>query len=133
MRTIAVAYIASALAFLAADMLWLGVVARDLYRTQMGDLLAPNPNLAAAAAFYALYIAGVVYFAIWPALASGSWTAALVSGAIFGLIAYGAYDLTNLAVLRGFPAGLAIIDMAWGAVLTATAATAGFFAARAFG
>lgn len=133
MRTIIVAYLASAVAFLAADMLWLGVVARDLYRAQMGDLLAPNPNLAAAAAFYGLYIAGVLYFAVWPALASGSWTAALVSGAILGLLAYGTYDLTGLAVLRGFPATLAVIDMAWGAALTAAAATAGYFAARAFG
>lgn len=126
-----VAYAAAAVAFLAADAIWLGFVARDFYRGQLGDLMSPNPNLTAAAAFYALYVVGVVYFAVQPALAGNSWTTALVSGALLGLVAYGTYDLTNLAVMRGFPATMAIVDMAWGAVLTATAATVAFFAARA--
>lgn len=133
MKTWIVAYVAVAVAFLAADALWLGVVARDFYRTQLGDLMSPNPNLAAAAAFYALYVAGVLYFAVQPALAAGQWTTALISGALLGLVAYGTYDLTNLAVTRGFPTQMALVDMAWGAVLTAFAATVGFFAARAVG
>lgn len=133
MKTILIAYVAVAAAFLAGDALWLGVVAKDFYRTQMGDLMSPNPNIAAAAAFYVLYVAGVVYFAVWPALASGSWTTALISGALLGLVAYGTYDLTSLAVIRGFTPPLAFVDMAWGALLTAAAATAGYFAARAWG
>ena len=133
MKTWIIAYAAAAAAFLALDAVWLGFVARDFYRTQMGDLMSPNPNLVAAAAFYALYVVGVVWFAIAPALASGSWTTALVSGLLFGLIAYATYDLTNLAGGRGFPTTLALVDMAWGAALTAAAATAGFWAARAFG
>lgn len=133
MKTYLIAYAAAGLAFLVADALWLGVIARDFYRGQLGDLMSPNPNLVAAAAFYALYLVGVVYFAIAPALNAGSWTTALLSGALLGLVAYGTYDLTNLAVTRGFPATMAIVDMGWGAVLTGVAATAGYFAARAFG
>lgn len=133
MKTWIVAYAAAAAAFLALDALWLGLIARDFYRGQLGDLMSPNPNMAAAAAFYALYVAGVVWFAIAPALGSGSWTTALLNGAVLGLVAYGTYDLTNLAVTRGFPAPLAVVDMVWGAALTAVAATAGYFAARAVG
>lgn len=133
MKTILIAYAAVAAAFLVGDALWLGVVAKDFYRTQMGDLMSPNPNIGAAAAFYVLYVAGVVYFAVWPALTSGSWATALISGALLGLVAYGTYDLTSLAVTRGFTAPLAFVDMAWGALLTAAAATAGYFAARAWG
>ncbi|MFC3692110.1 DUF2177 family protein [Chenggangzhangella methanolivorans] len=133
MKIYLVAYAAAAAAFLAADAIWLGFVAREFYRVQLGELMAPDPNLVAAAAFYLLYVVGVVYFAISPALASGQWTTALVSGALFGLVAYGTYDLTNLAVTRGFPMTMAIVDMTWGAILTAFAATVGFFAAKAFG
>ncbi len=133
MRTYVVAYLAAGALFLACDMLWLGLIARDWYRTQMGDLLSPNPSLAAATAFYLLYLVGVVYFAVAPALSSGQWTTALLTGALFGLIAYATYDLTSLAVTRGYPMPLALVDMTWGAVLTAASATAGFFAARAFG
>lgn len=128
-----IAYAAAAVAFLAADALWLGFIARDFYRSQLGELMSPNPNLVAAAAFYALYVVGVVYFAVQPALAAGSWTTALVSGALLGLVAYGTYDLTNLAVTRGFPTAMALVDMAWGAVLTAISATVAYAAARTFG
>jgi uncharacterized membrane protein len=133
MKIYLVAYAVAAAAFLVADAIWLGFVARDFYRTQLGELMSPDPNLYAAAAFYALYVVGVVYFAIAPGLSAGSWATAALSGALFGLIAYGTYDLTNLAVTKGFPATMAIVDMAWGAALTAFAASAGFFAARAFG
>lgn len=130
-KTILAAYAAAAVAFLVCDALWLGVVARDFYRGQLGGLMSPDPNLVAAACFYALYVAGIVYFAIWPALAAGVWTTALLNGALFGLIAYATYDLTNLAVMRGFPMTMALVDMCWGAALTAAAATVGYLAARA--
>jgi uncharacterized membrane protein len=131
MRTYLIAYAATLVVFLAADALWLGFVARDFYREQLGALMSPNPNLAVAAGFYALYVVGVVYFAVAPALNAGGWTTALVSGALFGLIAYATYDLTNLAVTKGFPATLALVDMAWGAALTATSAVAGYLITRA--
>ncbi|WP_020178045.1 DUF2177 family protein [Methylopila sp. M107] len=131
MKAYLIGYAATAAAFLVGDAIWLGVVAREFYRGQLGDLMAPNPNVWAAAAFYLIYVAGVVYFVVQPALASGSWATALVSGALFGFVAYATYDLTNLAVTRGFPAPMAFVDMAWGAALTACAGTLGYLAARA--
>lgn len=129
----AVAYIAAALVFLALDLTWLGVVARDYYRREMGDLLADPMRLAPAIAFYALYLVGVVYFAVQPALASGRWIDALVPGLLFGLVAYATYDLTAMAVVRGWPVGLSLVDMAWGAALTASASVAAAAAALRFG
>jgi uncharacterized membrane protein len=133
MKTWIVAYVTTAAVFAALDAVWLGYVAREFYRAQMGALLAPQPSMIAAVAFYALYVVGIVYFAVGPALATGSWATALVSGALLGLVAYGTWDLTNLAVVRDWPVALSLVDMAWGACLTAVAATAGFFVTRALG
>lgn len=127
-----IAYLSTAAVFLVGDFVWLGFVARSFYRDQLGELMAPQPNWTAAVAFYLLYLVGVVYFAIAPALSSGLWTTALMGGLLFGLIAYGTYDLTNLATVRGWPAALSVVDMGWGAVLTGAAATVGFLAVRAF-
>lgn len=123
------AYIASAVTFLALDALWLGVVAQKMYQREFGPLLLEKPNMAAAAIFYALYIFGVVFFAVKPALEAGSWTRALLYGAIFGLIAYATYDLTNLATLKGFPLKVVVPDLAWGAFVSAAAALVGYAAA----
>lgn len=123
------AYVASAVTFLALDALWLGVVAQKMYQREFGPLLLEKPNMAAAAIFYALYIFGVVFFAVKPALEAGSWTRALLYGAIFGLIAYATYDLTNLATLKGFPMKVVAPDLAWGAFVSAAAALAGYAAA----
>lgn len=131
MKTNLIAYGFTAVVFLILDGIWLGLVARNFYRSQMGDLMAPDPSIAAATAFYLVFVFGLVWFAVSPALASGSWTTALVNGALLGLVAYATYDLTNLAVVRGFPPMLAFADLAWGAVLSGAAATAGFFATRA--
>lgn len=128
----AVAYGATALVFFVIDMLWLGFVAKALYRDRLGSLLLDQPNLLVAGAFYLLYIAGIVFLCIHPALQNGSWRSACLNGAVLGLVAYGAYDLTNLATLRDWPAGLSAIDMAWGLCLTAVSATAGYAAARQF-
>ena len=119
------AYLASAIVFLLMDMVWLGVVSKDLYREQMGTLLAQPFNIAAAVAFYALFVAGVVIFAVQPAVTDGSIARALMLGALFGFFTYMTYDLTALAVIKDFPAKLALIDIAWGSVVTAIAAAAG--------
>lgn len=120
-----IAYAAAGLVFLALDAIWLGVIAKDLYRAQIGHLLAPSFRVGPAAVFYLTYLAGVIYFAAAPAIAGGRWQDALLPAAILGFIAYGAYDFTNWAVMRDWPAGLTFIDVAWGAVLTAVAAAAG--------
>lgn len=124
-----VAYAVVLVAFLAIDFVWLGYVAREFYKSQMGDLLAPQPLLTPAAAFYLLYAAGLVFFAVAPGLREQSWRVALLNGAALGLIAYATYDLTNLAVVRGWPAMLSVVDLAWGACLSAAAAAIGYFAA----
>jgi uncharacterized membrane protein len=127
------AYIASAVTFLALDALWLGVVAQKMYQREFGPLLLEKPNMAAAAVFYALYLVGIVFFAVKPALEAGSWSRALIHGALFGLIAYATYDLTNLATLKGFPFKVVIPDLAWGAFVTSAAAIAGYAAASRVG
>lgn len=129
---IIIAYFAAALVFFALDMAWLAGVAKNFYFSQLGDLVRPKPDFLVAGIFYVGYIAGVVYFAIAPALAAGSFGKALINGALIGLLAYGTYDATNLATLRGYPAILAIVDTAWGTFLTATAASVGYLAASKF-
>ena len=116
------AYAVMALTFLAIDIVWLGYVARSLYKEHLGPLMVENIDLGAATGFYLLYVLGVVVFVVMPALQSGGWQRAVMMGALFGLVAYATFDLTNLAVMKGYPATIAFIDMAWGAVLTATSA-----------
>lgn len=117
-------YLLAMAVFLALDLVWLGVVAQDLYDRQLGDLLAEQPNVAAAFVFYALFVAGLLFFVVRPALEAGSGRDALVRGAAFGLVTYATWDLTSLAVIEGFPVTIALVDMAWGAVLAATVSTA---------
>ena len=104
---------------IAIDLVWLLVIAKNLYRDQMGDLMASEPKLIAGLAFYLFYALGVCIFVIIPALSRQSWIYALQYGALFGLFCYMTYDLTNLAVIRNFPTQLALIDIAWGSFVTA--------------
>lgn len=127
-----VAYVSTAVVFLGLDFLWLGFVARSLYRDWIGPLMRDEINMAAAGAFYLVYVVGLVIFAVAPALKSGSWQTALVYGALFGLFAYGTYEMTNFATLKGWPVAMVVVDMAWGTALSAAAATAGFAITRYF-
>lgn len=104
---------------IAIDLVWLLGIAKNLYRDQMGDLMASEPKLMAGLAFYLLYALGVCIFVIIPALSKQSLIYALQYGALFGLFCYMTYDLTNLAVIRNFPTQLALIDIAWGSFVTA--------------
>jgi uncharacterized membrane protein len=128
-----IAWIGAIVPFLAIDLIWLGFVARDFYRVQMGSLLADQPRWGVAFAFYALYCAGIVLFAVLPGLAAGSLLRSALLGAALGLLAYATYDLTSLAVVRGYPALLAVVDIAWGTVLTAAVATLSQLAVRWLG
>jgi uncharacterized membrane protein len=118
----AVPYILTLFVFLAIDAVWLGIVARGLYARELAEIMRKPPNFVAAGAFYLLYAAGVVFFAVQPGLKEGSVMTALMMGAALGLVAYGTYDLTNLSVMKGFPLTIAIVDLIWGAVLTGTTA-----------
>lgn len=127
-----VAYASTATVFFLLDFLWLGVVAKSFYRERIGALLAEQMNVFPAVAFYLFYVVGVVVFCVAPTLASGGWSKALALGFLFGLVAYGTYDMTNLATLRGWPASVAFVDMIWGATLTAISATAGYLVSKSF-
>lgn len=125
-------YGVTALIFLALDALWLGKVATGFYKAELGALLRPRPDLAVALAFYLLYVVGIVVFASMPALAAGSPLRALLAGALFGLIAYATYDLTNLSTLQGFTWRVAAVDMTWGTFVTAVSAFCGVWLMQKF-
>ncbi len=104
--------------FFLLDMLWLGLVARNFYQSQIGFLLRPDVNWVAAIIFYLLFILGMVVFVIQPAYIKHSWQDTLMYGALFGLITYATYDLTNLATMKDWPLTVTIVDLLWGAVLS---------------
>lgn len=133
MKQSAILYLCTALVMWPLDLLWLGVVARTVYRREIGGLLLDRPEIVPAVLFYLVYVVGVVVFAVRPAVQSGEVTTAVVYGALFGFMAYATYDLTNLATLRGYTLTIASIDLAWGTILTAISAAGGFLLPRAFG
>lgn len=126
----AVAYVSTAIVFLGIDSIWLGVIAPAFYRKHLGEILLDQPNFLAAGLFYVIYIGGIVYFAISPALQGGGWVQAAISGAVLGFVAYATYDLTNWATLKNWSPVIVAADLAWGTFLTAAAATAGYFITR---
>jgi len=119
--------------FFVIDMVWLGLVAKNFYRSQIGTLMKPDVNWIAAIIFYLIFIAGLVVFVIAPAKEKGSWTHALLYGALFGLVCYATYDLTNLAVAKDWPLLVTIVDLIWGAVLAASVSVLTYFIATKMG
>jgi len=124
------AYVATALVMAGLDFLWLSNTSGPLYQRALGPVMAQTPNMKAALAFYLVYIAGVLWFAVRPALLDGDWKTALLNGALLGFFCYATYDLTNLATLKVWSLKVSLIDMAWGTALTGAAATAGALAGR---
>ena len=120
-------YFSFLVALIAIDLVWLLGIAKNLYRSEMGDLMASEPKLFAGLAFYLIYALGVCIFVIVPALSKQSLLYALQYGALFGLFCYMTYDLTNLAVIRNFPTQLALIDTAWGSLVTALCASVAYW------
>ena len=131
MKIYVLAYLATAIVFLGCDAVWLTLTGNTLYRPLLGDLVLEKFRLMPAAAFYLVYIAGIVVFVLSPAIASGRWTTALVKGALFGFFAYATYDLTNQATLKSWSTTITILDLCWGTVVTAVAATLGYVIASA--
>ncbi len=125
-------YVLTLVVFLAIDMVWLLVLAKKLYSEQLGYLMAKSPNLLAALVFYVLFVAGLLFFVIQPALASGSGQYAFLAGMFFGLVTYGTYDLTNQATIRDWPALITLIDLAWGSFVTGSTAWISFTIIRRF-
>lgn len=126
------AYFVTLAVFALIDTIWLGVMGDRLYRPMIGSMLAENFRLPPAIAFYALYAAGLTLFAVLPGLAEGGWKKALVWGGLFGLFAYGTYDLTNLATFKTWSLKLSLIDMAWGIFVSAGSSAAACAVASKF-
>jgi len=106
--------------FFAIDMVWLVVVAKNFYQEQIGFLMKPDINWLAAIIFYLLFITGLIVFVITPAMVRQSWVHALLYGALFGLVTYATYDLTNLATVKDWPLLVTVVDLIWGSVLAAS-------------
>ena len=119
--------------FLAIDMVWLILVAKNFYAKHIGFLMSPRPNWLAAGLFYLLFIVGIVVFVVTPSLAQQSWTKALLFGALFGLITYATYDLTNLATLKNWPVIVTVVDLIWGTTLATLVSIITYLIARKIG
>ncbi|MDG2282669.1 MAG: DUF2177 family protein [Longimicrobiales bacterium] len=126
-------YALTVLGFLVIDFVWLTVVAQRFYQKHLGSFLREDPIVAAAAFFYLLYLVGVLVFVVLPALEAESFVRAVALGALFGLIAYATFDLTCYALFEGFPVIVVVVDLVWGAVLTASVSAIGYAAGRWLG
>jgi len=122
-------YSAMAVAFLALDSLWLGVVSKSFYNKHIGGLMADKPNFVAAGIFYVIFLFGLLMLVVIPAGKAHSLAQALWSGALFGLVCYATYDLTNQAVLKDWSTIITIVDILWGVFLTTIVALVGYWVA----
>jgi uncharacterized membrane protein len=126
-------YLLTVPVFFAIDLLWLGVLARNFYRSNLGHLLSPAVNWPAALLFYFIYIAGIILFSVKPGLDAGSLARTALWGALFGFFTYATYDLTNLATLRDWPLQVVLVDIAWGTLLCTLVASASYMIGRWLG
>jgi uncharacterized membrane protein len=132
MRRTVIAYISALIVMGILDGAWISFALSKVYKPGIGHLMGDKPVASAAVAFYLLYAAGLTYLVTLPALQNGVGFA-LSRGAVLGLIAYGTYDLTSLAIMRGWPASVTIIDMVWGTILTGVTAAAATWITGKFG
>jgi uncharacterized membrane protein len=121
---------AGAATCIALDLLWLGVLAKGFYQRQLGHLMRPDVQWVPAVLFYAIYVTALVVIVALPAVEKGSLARAVAYGALFGLAAYSAFDLTSLALIKDFPLKAALVDLAWGVTLSATVCAAAYWAGR---
>lgn len=125
-------YLITFVSFLLIDMVWLVFIAKDLYKKYLGYLMSPTVNWGAALLFYALFIVGILFFVVHPALEKNQIQYALMAGALFGLITYATYDLTNLATIKDWPVTITIIDLIWGTSVSALTSTLSFWVIKRF-
>jgi uncharacterized membrane protein len=123
-------YLIILIAFFAIDMVWLGLVARTFYREHLGFLLAPNTKWIAAIMFYLLFILGILVYVVVPGLDDDSLRTTLLRAALFGLVTYATYDLTNLATVKDWPVLVTVVDLIWGTVLSVTVSLVSFGAGK---
>ncbi len=123
-------YVLTVPIFFLIDIVWLGVIAKRLYREQLGFILSSQVNWVAAIVFYLIYIAGILIFAVRPAINEGAIGYAVLWGMLFGFFTYATYDLTNLATIKDWPVTIVIIDIAWGMILCALVAALSFIISK---
>lgn len=123
-------YFVLLITFFTIDMTWLGLVANSFYQKHLGFIMAPSPNWSAAVIFYLLFVVGILVFVVIPGLHNGSLKSTLLRAALFGLITYATYDLTNLATLNNWPVILTVVDIAWGIGLSISVSSIGFFVGK---
>jgi len=104
--------------FLVVDLVWIGFIARTFYQDQLGFILASSPNWIAAIIFYLMFVAGLLFFVVIPGLKNNGLKESLFRAALFGILTYGTYDLTNLALIEGWPVLVTVVDIIWGMVLS---------------
>jgi len=126
-----ISYILTALVFFALYLVWLGLVAENMYNRNIGHLMSSRVNWVAAVVFYLAFIVGILVFAVYPSVDKDSLLRAVVLGVLFGFFTYSTYDLTNLATLKDWPLSVTIVDIAWGMVLTSVVSAIGFYIVRA--
>jgi uncharacterized membrane protein len=130
MKALALSYLVAIVVLAILDGLWLGVVSREFYKARLGPLLLDKPIWSIAILFYLVHAAGIAIFPVQLALTAGTWPSALLYGGLFGFCVYAAYDLTNLATLRGWPMAVSAVDLAWGAAVTAAATLVTFLVVK---
>lgn len=126
-------YIITFVIFLAIDFIWLNFIAKNIYATKIGHLLAENPKLFPALIFYLIFVVGVIIFAVLPGYEAQNIWKTVMLGALFGLLTYSTYDLTNLATLKNWPVSVTIIDLIWGTSVSTVTSVAGYYIARMLG
>jgi len=132
MKIYLIAYAAAVVAFLIIDGLWLGLIAKNFYANQLGDLLRKNFLVVPGALFYLAYTAGLVFLAVRPMQPELSLANVALYGAIVGFLSYGTYDMTNLSTIRDWPVMVSVVDLIWGTVLSASVATVSAVCVRHF-
>lgn len=120
-------YLVTFLVFMVIEGIWLGLVAKDFYKKEIGFIMSKSPKILPTIIFSLIFVFGLVFFAISPALAKDRWSYALLAGSILGLISYSTYDLTNHAALEGWPLKVTIVDLIWGLSMSAIVSTISFF------
>jgi len=133
MKTFLISYLAAIVSMLIIDLIWLSIMMKPFYQKYIGHLLSETPNLIPAIIFYLIFILGLVFLVIMPALSGNfSYLKLFIYGALFGLVAYGTYDLTNHATMKNWPAIVTIVDLIWGALLTGTVSVIAKFITKFF-
>ena len=131
-KSLIISFIFVSTIFLIIDVLWLSITVKSLYRPALGDLLKDKPVMWAAVLFYIIYMIGVALIILKPALANDSISQALWTGVVFGVVAYGTYNLTNMATVKNWSASIVWIDMLWGGFLTGFSSAVGIYLTKVF-